>query len=501
MESDIQNCFRSKTIFLTGATGFLGKVVIEKILRTTEVKRIYVLVRPKRGVDIQERMAAWSKDPIFGVLLKSKPEALQRISPIFGDCRDSNLGIREIDRRLLAAEVQIVIHGAATVRFNEPLHVALAINTRATRSMIHLAKEMKQLEVFLHISTAFSNCVLLHVEEKFYPEHLTCTSDKVLAISEMVSDEVLDQMEPALVGQFPNTYTYTKALAEDIILREACDLPVCIFRPAIIIATHKEPVTGWIDNMYGPIAILYGVAKGVLRVALINKDAQASLVPVDYCANLTIACAWKTIDENQKGRRQKETPIYQLSVDDGNKLSHGDFIEYALDGRQQCPLTRTLWYPFIVCLSSPRFFPIATFFLHTIPGYFIDIVLRLRGRKPRLLNIYRRVHKMLSVLGPFSKNSWVFDMRNTDHLRELMSEEDRRMYAFDMDRLDWQAYFRNALLGMRLYLGKEAPTALSLSQGLQLSERLKIIHYSLMILLCWVAGFILFWLMKLIVKF
>ncbi|XP_032312238.1 fatty acyl-CoA reductase wat isoform X2 [Drosophila ananassae] len=233
MDTDIQYSFRSKTIFLTGATGFLGKVIIEKILRTTEVKRIYILVRPKRGIDIQERIAAWSKDPIFGVLLQSKPEALQRISPISGDCRDLNLGIREIDKRLLASEVQIVIHGAATVRFNEPLHVALAINTRATRSMLHLAKEMKQLEVFLYISTAFSNCILLQVEEKFYPEHLTCPSDQVLAISEMVTDEVLDQMEPALLGPFPNTYTYTKALAEDVILREGCDLPVCIFRPAI----------------------------------------------------------------------------------------------------------------------------------------------------------------------------------------------------------------------------------------------------------------------------
>lgn len=167
------------------------------------------------------------------MLLKSKPEALQRISPISGDCRDLNLGIREIDKKLLASEVQIVIHGAATVRFNEPLHVALAINTRATRSMLQLAKEMRQLEVFLYISTAFSNCILLQVEEKFYPEHLTCSSDQVLAISEMVSDELVDQMEPALLGPFPNTYTYTKALAEDVILREACDLPVCIFRPAI----------------------------------------------------------------------------------------------------------------------------------------------------------------------------------------------------------------------------------------------------------------------------
>jgi len=64
MDTDIQRCFRSKTVFLTGATGFLGKVVIEKLLRTTEVKRIYVLIRPKRGVEIKDRIITWSKDAV-----------------------------------------------------------------------------------------------------------------------------------------------------------------------------------------------------------------------------------------------------------------------------------------------------------------------------------------------------------------------------------------------------------------------------------------------------
>jgi len=44
---------------------------------------------------------------------------------------------------------------------------------------------------------------------------------------------LLDNMESALLGSFPNTYTYTKALAEDVILKEAGGLPLCIFRPAV----------------------------------------------------------------------------------------------------------------------------------------------------------------------------------------------------------------------------------------------------------------------------
>ncbi|XP_052836478.1 fatty acyl-CoA reductase wat [Drosophila gunungcola] len=499
METDIQRCFRSKTVFLTGATGFLGKVILEKLLRTTEVKRVYILVRPKRGVEIQERIITWSKDAVFELLHKSKPEALQRVWPIAGDCLESDLGISETDRRLLASEVQIVIHGAATVRFNEPLHVALAINTRATRLMLQLGREMGQLEAFVHISTAFSNCVIYDIKESFYPEHLNCSSDKVLGMSGLVSDELLDNMESALLASFPNTYTYTKALAEDVILKESAGLPLCIFRPAVIIAAHKEPISGWVDNMYGPMAILFGVARGVLRIATIDNNAEASLVPVDYCANLALASAWKTIEDCGRSKSPASPVIYQLAPNEKNKITHGEFIRHALDGRNNCPLTKMIWYPFIHCITVPWLYPLAAFFYHTLPAYFFDLALWLSGRKPRLVKVYQKIHKTISILGPFSCKSWRFDMHNTDRLRQAMSEEDRRMYYFDMVSLNWKEYFLQALRGMRQFLGNEAPTPESIAQGMKLIQRLKLLHHLLQIFLCLVAGFAVWSLVKLVV--
>ena len=65
----IKEFYKDKTIFLTGATGFLGKVVLEKFFRSlSEVKRIYILVRPKRGVEIMDRvMKEIFQSPCFDI--------------------------------------------------------------------------------------------------------------------------------------------------------------------------------------------------------------------------------------------------------------------------------------------------------------------------------------------------------------------------------------------------------------------------------------------------
>jgi hypothetical protein len=45
----IAQAFDGATVLLTGATGFVGSVVLERLLRTTNVERVYVLCRAKRG--------------------------------------------------------------------------------------------------------------------------------------------------------------------------------------------------------------------------------------------------------------------------------------------------------------------------------------------------------------------------------------------------------------------------------------------------------------------
>lgn len=57
VQSEIREFYRDKSVFITGATGFLGKVLLEKLLRSCpEVENVYVLVRQKKGKDMYSRI-------------------------------------------------------------------------------------------------------------------------------------------------------------------------------------------------------------------------------------------------------------------------------------------------------------------------------------------------------------------------------------------------------------------------------------------------------------
>jgi hypothetical protein len=63
--SPVRDFFRGKDLFITGATGFLGMALIEKLLRVCpDVGTIYVLVRPKKGKEVSARIEELTKNPV-----------------------------------------------------------------------------------------------------------------------------------------------------------------------------------------------------------------------------------------------------------------------------------------------------------------------------------------------------------------------------------------------------------------------------------------------------
>ena len=114
-----------------------------------------------------------------------------------------------------------------------------------------------------------------------------------------MTDEAASKITPVLIGGKPNTYTYTKHLAENLLMEEAQKggfggrpLPYIIVRPSIVGASWREPFPGWIDNFNGPSGLFIACGMGLLRSMIGKPDAIADIVPVDIVSNVILAAPW-----------------------------------------------------------------------------------------------------------------------------------------------------------------------------------------------------------------
>lgn len=87
------------------------------------------------------------------------------------------------------------------------------------------------LESFVHVSTAFANCIHKEIEEKFFKPPFT--TSEIISIVDTIPEKILDEITPRLLGDHPNTYSFTKAIAEETVKKYGKGLPICVFRPAI----------------------------------------------------------------------------------------------------------------------------------------------------------------------------------------------------------------------------------------------------------------------------
>ena len=123
----IKNFYSDKTIFLTGCTGFVGKVLLEKIIRTfPDFRKIFVMIRAKKNMSLEERFAkSIFSSEIFTPLFRKNPglrqKCKQKIVPVAGDLIIDKLGLNEHDRAMITSEADVIINCAASVSFNDPL--------------------------------------------------------------------------------------------------------------------------------------------------------------------------------------------------------------------------------------------------------------------------------------------------------------------------------------------------------------------------------------------
>nr|CAD7268118.1 unnamed protein product [Timema shepardi] len=196
--SKIAEFYKGQTLFITGASGFMGKVLLEKILYACPgVVRIYILVRPKRGKSPQTRLEEMAKLPLFHRVRKERPHAFEKVVLVNGDVTMEDLGLSSKDRTLLEKEVTVVFHGAATLRLEAILKDAVEMNLNGTWRMLQLCKKMSRLKVLVHLSTAFCHCDYEELEEKMYP--CSVNPHDVMRCCQWMDPAMLESITPSTV--------------------------------------------------------------------------------------------------------------------------------------------------------------------------------------------------------------------------------------------------------------------------------------------------------------
>ncbi|KAK9879060.1 hypothetical protein WA026_003875 [Henosepilachna vigintioctopunctata] len=482
VKSNIAEYFDGKTVFLTGATGFLGKLILEKILRACKsVKAVYILVRSKKGVHIDERIEALFAGPAMDRLKKENPKFRQQVEIIPGDLLLPHLGMSEGSIRKFKENVNIVIHCGASVRFDQMIREATYANVRSVKHLIEFSKEARGLQSFLYISTAYSHCPQELIKEEFYQPPIQ--HNALIQLVDILDRETLEKITPILLGEWPNTYSYTKAVAESLIQLEGGCLPIAIVRPSIIIGAVNEPIPGWIDSIYGPTGLFLLGSLGIVRTAYGNRHQKKSYNEANNRNSGTNSVSEEMI------------PIYNYCYSPNLPVLTWDKMLRAMynAGYESFATTRILWFPGGSMKTNKYYHEFAKFF-NMMPAYIADFYFKITGKEQMAVDKMKRVFAALDVIGYFTRRNWKFDINNTQKLFKSLNSEDQRLFEFDMDTFHLETYISEYLKCIRVYILKDPMDTIRAGQWH--GQKLRAIYF-----LYWglIYGYLLYWLKRLIV--
>jgi fatty acyl-CoA reductase len=485
--SGVSDPLNNAHVLITGATGFVGQAVLEKLLSTYPTTRISLLVRPRGALTAQMRVDKLLRKPVFSAWRERVGDdgvaaAAGRVTVLAGD-----LG----DVPPLADDIDVVIHSASSVSFDMPIDEAFRDNVGGPVSLYTALLESGSDPHVVHVSTCYVAGLRKGVAEERSLDHAVDRAEETTRALAARAEAEAASRRPEVLGKllerarsvhrragaqavsqaaeearaawvterlqdagrtraqslgWPDVYTFTKALGE----RVAEDLwgpehRLSVVRPTIIESSLSHPYPGWIDGfkVADPLIAAYG--RGMLPEFPALADTVLDVIPVDHVVNAILAAAAAPSPVG-------EPRYYQVASGIRNPLRFGRMVAMIREYFSAHPLLddegTTVQVPNWTFPNGP-----AVERSLRRRELAVDLADRAVGRLPandRTRGWISAVFKAKRDLGtlrkftdlykPYTQTEVVFDDANTRALHESLPSERWDSHGFDVTAIDWDYY-------------------------------------------------------------
>ncbi len=495
---------------LTGATGFLGKVFLYLLLREhPEVEQVYLLVRgdQRSGPKRLEREVLAS--PAFAPLREQMGDSFDRwvrekLTVVCGDITEPGL-VTDSQTRFTRGQIDAVVNCAGLVNFDAPLNKALAINTLGAGNVLDFCRKIRA--PMLHISTCYvagaadghrheddipvdwcpqpgarrfslkreireAQAVISRIESSAAREpedENGAALDEARDGAELLPKQQLEEelkregRSRALYWGWPNTYSYSKSLGEQLVLAARDTLKVTVVRPAVIESAIRDPFPGWNQGVNTSAPLTYLSGEGY-RFYPARRELILDVIPVDLVAH----AMFPVLAALLLGRHE---PIYQLGSSDSNPFRMERLIELTAvanrrhqreHGETAGKLLTQHLEPIAVSHKTyeaaiwglPRALAQTARAGQLLMGRDAPAVRRLERWAAQTSDRIRLGQSLIDIYRPYIQDfSYIFHSRNIRALYKRLSPADAEVHRFDPDKMDWHDYWVNIHIpGLRRHI-------------------------------------------------
>lgn len=502
----VRSAFHGKHILLIGVTGFIGKVwLVNTLIDLPDVSSIYLLIRRQKSNPARERFEKMVEEsPVFDPLYERHGEKLlqfinQRVRVIEGDVTQPSLGLDSEVAQSLLPKLDLIVNSSGLTDFNPDLRDALNTNVDAAIHVLDFIRQSSHAGL-LHLSTCYvagardgrvSETARLDYTPTGVPDfdaerewkalHRLVEETERRAEGPEVTDELRRQamakehaakglQGAALENQirknrvrwlrneltaagkrranelgWPNTYTLTKSLAESLLARNGARFPIAIVRPAIVESSITQPFRGWNEGINTSASLSYLLGT-FFRQLPTNERKRLDVVPVDtVCRGMTLIAA--AVMERRNDR------VYQLATSITNPCDMRRSIELtSLAHRKHYRAQEGMEYWLrlrfdAIPVSKARYERMSAPAQRAIIKSIQKIASPLPLKKMPFSRVDRsleRVEKLIELFEPFIlHNEHDFVAENIEKLSYALVPEERELFAYDANSLDWWDYWIN----------------------------------------------------------